>query len=1184
MGRRRAAATKLRTQVDPACEPRWNDRVVVERTGHEAGGHEPVRPLGALRGITRIARIAWSADGRLLAAVSSSRILRVWDSATGLPVRDLRMEAESIRCLAYAPDGDMLAVGTRRGNIQLWSTSDGRMTWELSGHRGAVSALAWSPAGKMLASGSDDLSVRLWDMRTHEAPWTFHQHREPITDVAWSPTGDLIGSSSGDGSLLLWSASNGELVDRIATLRSGVLCFAWSHDSHHLAIGTEANTIHVWDSGLGRIRVVLEGHARPVNSVAFSPDGSLLASRSTDGNIRVWRLDSWELVASWEHHFTSPSLCNIAFHPMRLFLASIGDDGAAVYLREIDADRLLEAPALPETARYVNAKVMLVGDSGVGKSGLSLVLCGNRFEATDSTHARKVARLSVPQTMRDEVGREETREIFLWDLAGQPGYRLVHQLSLGEVDVALVVFDGASETDEFAGVKHWVRSLQQAQQLDGTSARTVRKFLVAARLDRGSLRVSRERIEQLRRELGFEAYFETSAKESLGIEPLLTVIRETIAWDQLPRVTTTSLYRRIREFFVEQKLARRYLVAEDELFGSFLQHSLERDALHFQFMLCLDALETAGAIRALLGEQRWIVLRPELIEPCEQVIHDLIADSLPERPSQERWLVELDRLHDNGRLPPAFAGLERMYVVELVAAVFDQRQTLARGAAPIEAAGPPPSPNAILQDLDSQIRSFIMSRKESQRVAAPLLELFDAFVATDFRAQFASCVRRLESAGSVKQLSFGRLVLLQPELLDAYASGIVNAATRDADGLGSLLETTVREGRHGMPRSERISDPAKESLLLIATIEDLLRHEVALREESDVGQFLVFPSQLTRERPDLPDPRGKAVVFSFQGPVQSIYATLVVRLSHSTLFKRIEMWKDATTYRSLTGDTCGVFVRELEGGQGQLTLFFEGGASPETRLNFEEYVHTHLQRRALAGTIGNRRLVICPTCDEVFPETMIRKRLERGTSFILCGVDGTRVPLAQERAWEPPEPESKVWVMERRADEHRARAVAEIAIDGKRATDDFDVFVAYNAGDTAAVRSIVVDLKQRGLNPWIDTEQIAPGRSFQDTIQQAIPRTRSAAFVIGHQGVGRWQAIELQTLIARYVEIGRPVIPVLLPGVVEVPATLPFLGQFNRVEFRSLPDHDALDRLEWGITGRRPLPSLRPMEAQTRNP
>ena len=63
------------------------------------------------------------------------------------------------------------------------------------------------------------------------------------------------------------------------------------------------------------------------------------------------------------------------------------------------------------------------------------------------------------------AGGKQTRGILLWDLAGQPGYRLIHQLHLGEVAVALLVFDARSETDPFSGVKHWVRALAQARRV-----------------------------------------------------------------------------------------------------------------------------------------------------------------------------------------------------------------------------------------------------------------------------------------------------------------------------------------------------------------------------------------------------------------------------------------------------------------------------------------------------------------------------------------------------------------------------------------------------------------------------------------------------------------------------------------------------------------------------------------------
>ena len=64
-----------------------------------------------------------------------------------------------------------------------------------------------------------------------------------------------------------------------------------------------------------------------------------------------------------------------------------------------------------------------------------------------------------------------------------------------------------------------------------------------------------------------------------------------------------------------------------------------------------------------------------------------------------------------------------------------------------------------------------------------------------------------------------------------------------------------------------------------------------------------FPSQLTREHPELPDPEGKAVTFEFEGPLLNVYATLAVRLAQTGLLEKKELWKNATSYAARVGGT-----------------------------------------------------------------------------------------------------------------------------------------------------------------------------------------------------------------------------------------------------------------------------------------
>ena len=454
------------------------------------------------------------------------------------------------------------------------------------------------------------------------------------------------------------------------------------------------------------------------------------------------------------------------------------------------------APASrPDSSRYVNAKVILLGDTGVGKSGLGLVLSGQPYRPTDSTHGRNVWTLDA-QEVETPAGGTQTREILLWDLAGQPGYRLIHQLHLGEVAVALLVFDSRSETDPFAGVKHWVRALAQARRLEGSSAVPLRAYLVAARVDRGGVAVTRDRVQAMLDDLGLDGFFETSAKEGWQVADLAQAVRDGIVWDALPMVSSSVLFGSIKEFLLEEKEQGRLLSTVDDLFRGFQ------------------------------------------------------------------------------RAQPDAAG--------------------------------------------------------------------DA----NLRASFETCIGRVESRGLIRRLHFGDLVLLQPELLDAYASAMVQAAKEEPDGLGFIPEEDALEGRFRLPEQERVADRGQEKLLLIATVEELLRHEIALKATTDREVDLVFPSQFTRERPDAPDIPGKQAVFTFEGPLYSIYATLAVRLSHSTLFRGRPCGRTPPrTSRPravFAASTCASWKRA--GASWRCSSTQQAG--PAARAQFETYVAEHLQLRA----------------------------------------------------------------------------------------------------------------------------------------------------------------------------------------------------------------------------------------------
>ena len=845
----------------------------------------------------------------------------------------------------------------------------------------------------------------------------FLGHTDCVTSVAWSPDGKTLASGAEDNTIRYWDVHTGHLLQTLKGHSDWVWSVAWSQDGKMLASGSVDRTVRLWNPHTGKQTNIFEGHILPITGVSFSYDGCLLASKSQDGTVSLWRSDTWENLSILEEPATSKWPPGLAFNPNAYTLATLGENETVIRIWDLDVATLLGATQVTPSFHYTNAKVVLVGDSGVGKSGLGLVLTGQPFVPTDSTHGRRVWTFDDQEVELDNR-RKETRQTLLWDLAGQPGYRLIHQLHLNEVAVALVLFDARSETDPFSGVYHWNWALLQAQRVQGSSDLLLKKFLVAARIDRGGRDVSLERIESLVQELEFDRYFETSAKENIGIEELAEAVKQAIDWSILPKVTSNELFQQIKDFLLSEKEAGHLLSTIDDLYRTFLKSQ--------------DAPEDTG----------------------------------------------------------------------------------------------------------------------------------------ELRAQFETCIGRVESRDLIRRLSFGNLVLLQPELLDSYASSLVNAVKDEPDGLGSIAEEKARTGNFFVPRDERLEDKEQERLLLIAMVEDLLQHEIVLREQADEGSYLVFPSQSTRENPDLPEPEGKAVIFDFEGPVQNIFATLAVRLSHSGLFKKRETWKDAVTFTPRMGGSCGMFLHNIGEGHAELTLFYGKTIGEETRFYFEEYVHRHLLRRALPDTIRRRRIYACQKCGEPLTESAVRHRREAGYDWIRCGVCDTQISILDKEEGLTPVQRSVVQEMDRSADAQRDRSAAASKLQGKIATGDFDVFLCHHGIDKSDVKKVGEKLKEQGILPWLDEWELRPGIPWQRLLEERIENIKSAAVFVDKSGIGPWQLLELEAFLREFVNRGCPVIPVLLSDAPDEPQLPLFLKGMTWVDFRK-QEPDPMRQLIWGITGER---------------
>lgn len=139
----------------------------------------------------------------------------------------------------------------------------------------------------------------------------------------------------------------------------------------------------------------------------------------------------------------------------------------------------------------------------------------------------------------------------------------------------------------------------------------------------------------------------------------------------------------------------------------------------------------------------------------------------------------------------------------------------------------------------------------------------------------------------------------------------------------------------------------------------------------------------------------------------------------------------------------------------------------------------------------------------------------------------------------------------------------------KRDANRFDVFLCHNSADKPSVKRIGARLKSQGILPWLDEWELPPGQPWQALLEQQITRIGSAAVFIGASGISPWHQQEMRGFLSEFADRQVPVIPVLLPDAPDQPDLPVFLRQMTWVDFR-VADPDPLQRLLWGITGRRP--------------
>jgi hypothetical protein len=177
------------------------------------------------------------------------------------------------------------------------------------------------------------------------------------------------------------------------------------------------------------------------------------------------------------------------------------------------------------------------------------------------------------------------------------------------------------------------------------------------------------------------------------------------------------------------------------------------------------------------------------------------------------------------------------------------------------------------------------------------------------------------------------------------------------------LEEKVLEGELDYQDMQRLPEK-EEKVVLQAMHQTFISRSLCLREATDAGVLLVFPSYFRRERPELEKHPFALVTYQFSGMLDEIYATLVVRLHHTKAFEKDQLWRYAADFKTQAHKRVGLKI---------------------TKVTFIRYVHDHLQSKD--ADVKRKRHYVCPNCETPFEnEKAIEIRLKKGFTDILCPI------------------------------------------------------------------------------------------------------------------------------------------------------------------------------------------------------
>ncbi len=273
--------------------------------------------------------VAWSVASKRLATGTASGLIQIWDTDREQVTSTLRGprcggEYWGNRWLEWSPDGTKLAAGCANGTVRLWQ-GDGGEFQDMGKQESSVCTVAFNADGSRLAAWATNGAIRIWDLHTGQLAANLF-HPGLTTAGAWSLDGKSLATGHEDGTVTFSGTDSNSPIVTLQAHGDAIYHVAWSPDGSRIATTSASDFfVQIWDVAsrqkvLGRL-----WHSHGITSILWESDGARLATCSMDETIKVWNTTTGEEHHTFRGH--GVTIASLAWGPDGR-LASMGQDGS----------------------------------------------------------------------------------------------------------------------------------------------------------------------------------------------------------------------------------------------------------------------------------------------------------------------------------------------------------------------------------------------------------------------------------------------------------------------------------------------------------------------------------------------------------------------------------------------------------------------------------------------------------------------------------------------------------------------------------------------------------------------------------------------------------------------------------------------------------------------------------------